>query len=526
MKKKIAFYIVAFLISIGLVISVESVYAKSVDISQTSLMDYDTEGAVYSTATAINEYGMIVYDMDDIELKYQTLVAAVANSWNMALGRTVFKTYSETNTEKVNSDLVIRTTTESSSGSLGNSGRGYGLSQGVIQISGSLFSENSSVINSVDYVRTFSNIRHEMGHILGLSHDNGLVMADLYDATNNNKPEMLAAAQEMDSLLSQGILPDIPFFNKNAVLRILNSLSTLYYNVGYGKVSSTVIANAELGEAGNHIVGASFFNKTKRFDRLASIGKKAINLSTGEYKELTDLIIGYEFKSTIQVTTANGEKYYLDTNGTQNPAGPQYGTETVYAIKESDIIPGAQVDFIGNYINSKTIVSATALIDKNYNVGTVSPDGFEEGKCVGSTLLLNIIGQTVPVKAVFSTTKSCEFYLVEVNGKDYIINSNAFYDSGELPSIEIDFVGNFLTNKRIVSQNKKIKHNYIAYSIFEKLTGTNGKVATTYNNTLSSLNLLNQTVKVVAIYSSTKGGDYYRISVDNQQFVVNANAFY
>lgn len=98
-----------------------------------------------------------------------------------------------------------------------------------------------------------------MGHTLGLQHDNGSVMADLYDAQVSNNQEMLDAAQKTADSISKGILPAVPLFNKYAILNILNNRDKIYYLNNH---RSNQIASIFLDSPAGKISGVTFIDQT------------------------------------------------------------------------------------------------------------------------------------------------------------------------------------------------------------------------------------------------------------------------
>lgn len=231
MKKFLRISLAFLLVSICFLGSINA-NAKSVSISKTSIVNYQYPGLVYGSATSINEYGMIIYNDDQIESQYKILISNAADSWNKAIGRRVFASYHDINAPV---DMVDMNIVKNSNGSYfdgGGAGYGYGHSQTVLNIGEGWFTERNIDPNTVDYLKAISNIRHEMGHALGLAHDYGLVMADLGAGQINNDQEMINAGLEINKLLDRGILPAIPNQNKYGVLNILNNMSTIYYIPG------------------------------------------------------------------------------------------------------------------------------------------------------------------------------------------------------------------------------------------------------------------------------------------------------
>lgn len=239
MKNKMLMLIAS---AVFLFVGADVAAAKSIDISRTDVIQFDQGRTNYAQVSIINEYGMIFTDIDELDVEEQEIVTQAMNSWNSMIGRRVFATYQHVGTTKDNCDLKIEIHEGGSHCDYGYSGVGYGLSTAVIRLARGMLPGGLEPGTKL-YTQAVSTTRHEMGHALGLAHDNGLVMADLYDATVNNKPEMLAAAQEAVALINSGVLPTIPQFNKDAILNLLNNRSTFYFipNTRANQVSSLIV---------------------------------------------------------------------------------------------------------------------------------------------------------------------------------------------------------------------------------------------------------------------------------------------
>ncbi|MGG5329486.1 matrixin family metalloprotease [Enterococcus sp. AZ163] len=298
-----------FLLSSICFIGTTNVNAKSVDIAKTSIIEYQYPGLSYGTTTSVNEYGTIIYDSSLLGEDYQLAVKEAAQSWNQAVGRMVIVEKSIVNATDSQIDLVLQSTEEDSYADMGYSGIGWGNSISRIFLNTIALSDSLSGKGTAGYVQLVSTVRHEMGHILGLQHDNGAVMADLYDAETNNNQEMLVAAQKTADSISKGILPAVPLFNKYAILNILNNRSQIYYLNNH---RSNQIASIFLDSPGGKISGVTFINLTCEIVRNYNLYKLSLSPA--------DPYIGTTFSrdfmnKTVTVTedivSVYGNHYYL-----------------------------------------------------------------------------------------------------------------------------------------------------------------------------------------------------------------------
>lgn len=248
-------FLIALIYSIGTI----SVDAKSADIAKTPIVDYYYPGILYGTATCVNEYGTIIYDSSSLGETCQEAVNEAAQSWNQSIGRSVIVEKSSVNAADNQVDLVLQSTDGDSYADMGYSGFGWGNSTNRIFLNKAALNDASSGKGTSGYVQLVSTIRHEMGHTLGLQHDNGSVMADLYDAQVSNNQEMLDAAQKTADSISKGILPAVPLFNKYAILNILNNRDKIYYLNNH---RSNQIASIFLDSPAGKISGVTFIDQT------------------------------------------------------------------------------------------------------------------------------------------------------------------------------------------------------------------------------------------------------------------------
>ncbi|GAB2021988.1 hypothetical protein RyT2_10620 [Pseudolactococcus yaeyamensis] len=141
---------------------------------------------------------------------------------------------------------------------------------------------------------------------------------------------------------------------------------------------------------------------------------------------------------------------------------------------------------------------------------------------------MNLIGQPVEIIAVYTSTKGNNYYRIVVEEREYLVNAAAFFltgDAGNNPVVEIGFAGNFLSSKKDVATTAIINKSYDMYTIDEKLVDANGKTKAAFISTTSSMDLIGQTVDVIAVYTSTTGYNYYRIAVNGKEYIISAAAF-
>lgn len=290
------------------------VAAKSVDISNTEIINYQYPGIIYGTATVINEYGTVIYDSSGIDSKYQVPLKEAISSWNTALGKTVLIDKNEVNAPDDLVDLSFKPTDGDSYSDAGYSGLGWGNSLEKIFINNTALRNSNTGPGTKDYVQLVSTIRHEIGHALGLKHDNGLVMADLYDAQINNNATMLASAQEALNSINKGILPPIPLFNKYAILNILNNREKIYYLNNH---RSNQIASIFLDSPYGKISGVKFINITQKITQNYNLYKLSVAPKDPYVgTTLSNNLIGTNVNIKEDLTSVYGFHYYLfEING-------------------------------------------------------------------------------------------------------------------------------------------------------------------------------------------------------------------
>lgn len=191
---------------------------------------------------------------------------------------------------------------------------------------------------------------------------------------------------------------------------------------------------------------------------------------------------------------------------------------------------GIEIDFKGNYIQTKEAVAATLTVLKSYNVytidDTVIDDGYrtDKAKIVGTTENKGLIGKNVEAINYYTSSKGNSYYKVLADGEEYVINTAAF-DTTKF-GIEIDFKDNFIQMKKEVFKKMYLTKNYNVYQVDDRILELGlGTIKAKYVNTTEGLNLTGNDLDVIAEYPSTKGNIYYRVLVGNQEYVINAAAF-
>lgn len=194
-----------------------------------------------------------------------------------------------------------------------------------------------------------------------------------------------------------------------------------------------------------------------------------------------------------------------------------------------DSLFGIQIDFEGNYIQTKQQVNVTSSIVKNYNVYTINEEvldnrmGTSIAKVVGTTSGMGIVGKDITILTYYTSTKGNPYYKILVDEQEYVINSAAFES---VFGIEIDFKENYIQTKKEISKTLYIKNNYNVYTIDESVLELGFGRSTAKNiQTTNGLGLVGKEVNIIACYTSTKGNLYYKISVDGQEYVINSAAF-
>lgn len=194
-----------------------------------------------------------------------------------------------------------------------------------------------------------------------------------------------------------------------------------------------------------------------------------------------------------------------------------------------DSLFGIEIDSKGNYIQTKQAVNVQSSIIKNYNVYSIDDKIIDNkaemalAELIGTTNSLNLVGKDISIINYYTSTKGNSYYKIAIGEKEYVINSSAFDPSF---GIQIDFKGNYIQTKKEISKKLSIVKNYNVYCINESVLELGfGKTEAKYIQTTEGLDLLGKEVDVVTYYTSTKGNPYYKILLDNQEYVINSAAF-
>lgn len=107
------------------------------------------------------------------------------------------------------------------------------------------------------------------------------------------------------------------------------------------------------------------------------------------------------------------------------------------------------------------------------------------------------------------------------------------YHGGEITStiddlfgIEIDSKGNYIQTKQSVNFQASIIKNYNVYSINDSQLDSKSELSQAkLVGTTDNMNLLEKDWSIITHYTSTKGNSYYKIVVDEKEYVVNSAAF-
>lgn len=196
----------------------------------------------------------------------------------------------------------------------------------------------------------------------------------------------------------------------------------------------------------------------------------------------------------------------------------------------SNIPFGIEIDFTGNYIQSKIEIDYPLTIEKNYNIYEVDDTfldngyGFNKSKFVTTTQSQNLIGKEVNATAYYTSTLGNPYYKVIIDNKEYVINSAAFKKPPF--GIEIDFTGNYIQTKEEIDLFLRIERNYNVYEVDDSvLTRGFGFNKSKLVTTTQRLNLIGQEVELIAYYTSTLGNPYYKALINDKEYVINSAAF-
>ncbi len=105
------------------------------------------------------------------------------------------------------------------------------------------------------------------------------------------------------------------------------------------------------------------------------------------------------------------------------------------------------------------------------------------------------------------------------------------YNNGNIASsvpygVELDFKGNYIQAKQIVDQYLLMgEKNYNVYRVTDDVLENRHFERVSNYTTTKNLNINNKIIHVIGYYPSTKGNPYYRVEVENQEYVINSAVF-
>ncbi|WP_086349996.1 hypothetical protein [Candidatus Enterococcus clewellii] len=109
--------------------------------------------------------------------------------------------------------------------------------------------------------------------------------------------------------------------------------------------------------------------------------------------------------------------------------------------------------------------------------------------------------------------------------------ASVLYNNGVITSsvpygAELDFKGNYIQSKQLVDQYLLMgEKNYNVYLVNDDVIVNHYFERVPNHTTTKNLELNGKTIHVIGYYPSTKGNPYYRVAVDNQEYVINSAAF-
>lgn len=91
---------------------------------------------------------------------------------------------------------------------------------------------------------------------------------------------------------------------------------------------------------------------------------------------------------------------------------------------------------------------------------------------------------------------------------------------------ELDFKGNYIQSKQLVDQYLLLgEKNYNVYRVDDEVIENRYFERVPNYTTTKILELNNKIVHVIGYYPSTKGNPYYRVAIEDQEYVINSAAF-
>lgn len=110
-------------------------------------------------------------------------------------------------------------------------------------------------------------------------------------------------------------------------------------------------------------------------------------------------------------------------------------------------------------------------------------------------------------------------------------DASVVYNDGVITSsvpygAELDFRGNYIQSKQLVDQHLLMgDRNYNVYRVDDEVLVNRYFERVPNHTTTKNLDINNKVIHVIGYYPSTKGNPYYRVVVENQEYIINSAAF-